>query len=145
MAMRLFILGTEARHYHIRSEIPDDPHDVSKNFVVTPDAHRFVSRLRKPEIDRSREELPGVVDAPRIEQFLCSNNAEPLAQFRADQILAAVPARHRKISGVVKRTVRPERHQICVFVIRMRRDVKNAAKHVELLQCELNLAPVHLV
>ena len=102
MAMCLFILGTEARHYHIRSEIPDDPHDVSKNFVVTPDAHRFVSRLRKPEIDRSCEELPGVIDAPRIEQFLCSNNAEPLAQFRADQILAAVPARHRKISGVVQ-------------------------------------------
>ena len=74
-----------------------------------------------------------MVDASRIEQFLCSNNAEPLAQFRADHILAAVPARNRKISGVVKRTVRPERHQICVFVIGMRRDVKNAAKHVELL------------
>ena len=67
MAMCLFILGTEARYDHVRSEIPDDPHDVSENFVVTPDAHRFVSRLRKPEIDRSCEELPGVVDAPRIE------------------------------------------------------------------------------
>src|SRR4029077_7647741 len=109
MAVRLLILGTEPRHYHIRSEIPDDPHDVSKNFVVTPDSHRFVSRLRKPEIDRSCKELLGVVDAPRIEQFLCSTNAHPLPQFRADQILAAVPARHRKISGVVKRTVRPER------------------------------------
>src|SRR4051812_33289173 len=107
MAMRLFILGTEARHYHIRSEIPDDPHNVSENFVVTPNSHRFVSRFRKPEIDRSCEELSGVVDAPRIEQFLCSNNAEPLTQFRANQILAAVPARDRKISRVVKRTVRP--------------------------------------
>jgi hypothetical protein len=74
-----------------------------------------------------------MIDASRIEQFLCSNNAKPLAQFRADQILAAVPARNRKISAVVKRTVRPERHQICVFVIGVRRDVKNAAKHVELL------------
>ena len=60
MAMRLFILGTEARHYHIRSEIPDDPYDVSKNFVVTPDVHCFVGRLRKTEIDRSCEELPGM-------------------------------------------------------------------------------------
>ena len=74
-----------------------------------------------------------MIDASRIEQFLCSNNAEPLAQFRTDQILAAVPARNRKISGVVKRTVRPQRHQICVFVIGVSRDVKNAAKHVELL------------
>src|SRR4029077_1043124 len=102
MAMRLFILGTEARHYHIRSEIPDDPHDVSKNFVVTPDVHRFVSRLRKPEIDRSCKELPGVVDASCIEQFLCSNHTEALPQFRADNILSAVPACHRKISGVVQ-------------------------------------------
>jgi hypothetical protein len=63
MAMRLLILGTEARHYHIRPEIPDDPHYVSKNFVVFPDVERFVSCLRKTEIERAREELPGVVDA----------------------------------------------------------------------------------
>ena len=80
--MRLLILGTEARYYYIRPEIPDDPNDVSKNFVVIPDVHRFVGRFRKPEIDRSREELLRVIDAPRIEKFLCSNNAEPLAQFR---------------------------------------------------------------
>jgi hypothetical protein len=144
MAVRLLILGTEARHHYIRSEIPDDPHDVSKNFVVIPEAHCLFSRFRKSEIGCSREELLRMVDASGIQQFLCSNNAEPLAQFRADQILAAVPARHRKISGVVERTVRPERHQVCVFVIRMRRDVKNAAKHVELFQCQLHLAPIHL-
>src|SRR6266513_1431471 len=117
MAMRLFILGTETRHHYIGPEIPDGPHDVSKNFVVIPDMHRFVSCLRKPEIDRSREKLPGVVDASRIEQFLCSNNAEPLAQFGTDYILAAVPSRNRKISGVVKRTVCPQCHQICIFVV----------------------------
>src|SRR5882757_7317054 len=98
MTMRLLILGTEARHHYIRSEIPDDPHDVSKNFVVIPDAHRFASRFGKPEVGCSREELLRVIDASRIEQFLRSNNAEPLAQFRTDQILAAVPARNRKIS-----------------------------------------------
>src|SRR5256885_10162360 len=76
MAVCLFILGTEARHYHIRSEIPDDPHDVSKNLIVVPDAHALFGRLRKPEIDCSCEELFGVVDASRIEQFLCSNNTE---------------------------------------------------------------------
>src|SRR5260370_42268514 len=133
MAMRLLILGTEARHYHIRSEIPNDPHDVSENFVVIPDVHCFVSRLRKPEIDRSRKKLLCVIDASRIEQFLCSNNAEPLAKFRADQILPAIPPRNRKISGVVKRTVRPQRHEICVLFVAMRRDVKNASMHVELL------------
>src|ERR1043166_830860 len=110
MAMRLLILGTEARHYHIWPEIPDDPHDVGKNFFVIPDVERFVSCLRKPEIERSREELPGVIDASRTEQFFCSNNAEPLAQFRSQYILTSVAACNRKIGRVVERTVRPERH-----------------------------------
>ena len=133
MAVRLLILGTEARHHYVWPEIPDDPHDVSKNFVVIPEAHCLFSRFGKPEVGCSREELLRMVDASRIEQFLRSNNAEPLAQFRTDQILAAVPARNRKISGVVKRTVCPQCHQICIFVVGVRRDVKNAAKHVELL------------
>src|SRR5215470_5337483 len=140
MAMRHLILGTEACHYHIRPEIPDDPHNVSKNFVVIPDVERFVSCLGKPEIERAREELPGMIDASRAEQFFCSNNAEPLAQFGSQDILTSVAAGYRKISGVVKRTVRPERHQVCVFVVRVRGDVKHAAKHVELFQCDLNLA-----
>src|SRR5436190_16479732 len=133
MSMRQLILGTEARRYHIRSEIPNNPHDVSKNFVVAPEAHCLFSRFRKSKVSCSREELLRMIDASGIEQFLCSDKAEPLAQFRADQILTAVSACNRKISGVVKRTVRPESHQIGVFVIGMRRDIKNAAKDVELL------------
>src|SRR4030095_9310961 len=133
MAMRLFILGTKARHYYIRPEIPDDPHDVSENLVVIPDVQRFLSRLRKPEVVRSREELLRMVDTSRVEQFLCSDDAEALAEFGSQYVLTSVAARNRKIGGVVKRTVRPERHQICIFVVRVRRDVKNAAKHVEFL------------
>src|SRR4030095_1754095 len=102
MAMRQLILRTKTCHHHLWWELSDHPTHIGQNFVVIPDAHRFVSRLRKPEIDCSREKLFGVVDASRIEQFLCSNNAEPLAQFRADQILAAVPARNGKISGLIK-------------------------------------------
>src|SRR4030095_9386154 len=145
MTMRLFILGTEARHYHVRPKTPNDPHDVSENLVVIPDVQRFISRFGKPEVVRSREELLRMVDASRVDQFLCTDNAEPLAQFGSKYVLTSVAARNRKISGVVKRTVRPERHQICVFVVWVRRDVKHAAKHVELLQGELNLARVHLV
>src|SRR5215467_2254592 len=103
MAMRFVILGTEARGYHIWPEIPDDPHDVGKNFVVIPNVQRFVSCLGQPEIERSREELPGVVDASRTEQFLCANNAEALAQFGSQYILTSVAARNRKVSGVVER------------------------------------------
>ena len=96
MAMRQLILGTKTCHHHVWSELSDHPNHIGQNFVVIPDAHRFVSRFGKPEVGCSREELLRMVDASRIEQFLRSNNAEPLAQFRADQILAAVPARNRK-------------------------------------------------
>src|SRR4029078_10631191 len=105
MTVRLFILGTKASHYHIRPEIPDDPHDVSKNFVVIPDVQRFVSGFGEPEVVRSGEELLRMVDASGVEQFLCSNDAESLAQFGSQYILTSVAARNRKISGVVKRTV----------------------------------------
>src|SRR5207249_10692967 len=117
MAVRQVILGTEPRYQYIRSEAPDDPHDVSKNFVVIPNAQRFVGCLRKSEIHRPREELLAVVDASRIEQFLCSNNAKALAQFGSEQILAAVPTCNREITAVVERAVRPQRHEIFVFII----------------------------
>ncbi len=84
MAVRQLILRTEARHHYIRSEIPDDPHDVRKNFVVIPEAHCLFRRLGKPEIGCSCEKLFRVVEAPRIEQFFCSNHAEALAQFGSE-------------------------------------------------------------
>src|SRR5262245_3211064 len=105
MAMGLVILGTEARRYYIRPEFSDDPHDVSQNFVVIPDVQRFLGCLGKPEIERSREELLRMIDTSRVEQFLCSNDAEAFAQFGSQYVLTSVAASNRKISRVVKRTI----------------------------------------
>src|SRR5215469_7346977 len=102
MAMRQLILRTETRNYHIRTKIPNDPNDIGQNLVVAPEAHRLFSRFGKPEIECSCEELFAVIDPPRSQQFRCSNYAEPLAQFRAEQILTAVPARDRKVRAVIK-------------------------------------------
>src|SRR4029077_11581282 len=102
MAMRQSILRTEARHHHIWSELPDHPNHIGQNFVVVPEVHGLLSRFRKAEIDCSREELFAMVDASRCQQLLRSNTAEPLAQFRSDQVLTAVPACDRKIGGVIK-------------------------------------------
>src|SRR5689334_11763682 len=114
MAMGLLILGAKARCDHIWPEIPDDPHHVRKNFVVIPDVQRFISRLRKAKIERSREELLRMVDPSCIKQFFCSNHPEPLAQFGPKYVLTSVAARNGKISGIIKRPVRPERHQVRV-------------------------------
>lgn len=102
MAMRQLILWTETRHHYIRPKTPNDPNDIGQNFVVAPDAHRLFSPFGKPEIDCSCEELFAVINPSRSHQFLCSNYAEPLAQFRSDQILTAIPARDRKVSAVIK-------------------------------------------
>ena len=123
MAVRQVILGTEPRYEYIRSETPDDPHDISKNLVVIPNAQRFVGCLRESEIDRPCEELLAVVDASRIEQFFCSNNPKALAEFGSQQILTAVPTCNREVSAVVERAVRPQRHKICVFIIGVRGNV----------------------
>src|ERR1700746_2301131 len=102
MAMRQLILRTETRHDYIRPKIPNHPNDIGQNLVVAPEAHRLFGRFGKAEIECACEELFAVIDPSRTEQFLCSNYAEPLAQFRAEQILTAVPARDRKIRAIIK-------------------------------------------
>ena len=85
-----------------------------------------------------------MIDAPRGEQFLCANNAELVAQLRADQILAAIAAGERKIGGIVERAVRPVGDQARVLIVRMRRNVEDAAEDVQLLERETNLRRIHL-
>src|SRR5437588_6309617 len=143
MTVRQMILRTEASHDDIRSKPPDHPNHIGKNLVVIPDPQGLLRRLGESEINRSREKLLAMIESPSGEQFLRSNNAETLAQFRSDQILTAISARNRKISRLVKRTVRPQRHQICVFIIGMGSEVEDPAKHIEFLQGELDLATTH--
>ena len=50
---------------------------------------------------RAREKLPAAVEPARGEQFLRAGHAELLAEFRAQHILAAVAARHGKISRAI--------------------------------------------
>ena len=77
--MSQLILGTKTSHHYIRPKLPDHPNHVGKNFVVIPDPQGLLSRLGKSEIDRSREELLGMIEPSGGEQFLRSNNAESLA------------------------------------------------------------------
>src|SRR4029077_17441392 len=63
----------------------------------------------------------------------------------AEKVLSTITARHRKIAGIVKRSVRPKRNQRGVFVIRVRCHVKNAAEDIQLLESKLNFARVHCI
>ncbi len=86
-----------------------------------------------------------MVNAPRIEQFFCSNGT-PRRSPSSGPIKFWPPSpRVTERIAIVERSVCPKRHEICVFIIWMRRNVKNTTKHVELLQCELYLASIHLL
>src|SRR5207237_87566 len=104
---------------------------------------RSISAFRKAEIDRAREKLVAMIEPARGEKFLGANHTEARAQLGPDQVLAAIAARDGKIRGVVKRTVRPERHEVRVLIIRMRGDVEDAAEHIQFLERELNFRGVH--
>jgi hypothetical protein len=50
----------------------------------------FRGSLGVAEIDRSREELLGAVDAARSQQFLRADKAQQVALFGSDQVLPAL-------------------------------------------------------
>src|SRR5437868_2122990 len=143
MAVRFVIVRAEARNDDVWFPAANCPDDVGENLVPIPDAQRFGGALRKTKIDGAGKELLGMIEASSGEKLLSADDAKALAQLGPDQVLPAVAARDRKVGSLVKRAVRPERHQVRVLVIRMRRDVEDAAEHIHLLERELNLGRVH--
>src|SRR5678816_1339552 len=126
MPVCIAVLRREARHDKVRLEFSDDPDDIRENFFPVPDAQSFLRRFGKTEIVGASEKLATVIDPPCGEQFLRANDAELIAQLGPDQILAAITAGEREVSGVVKRPIRPISNQARVLVVRMRRDIKDA-------------------
>ena len=97
---------------------------------------RSVSRiiLGIAKIHRAGEKLLAAVQPPRGQQFLGADDAQFRAEFRAENVLPAVAAIDRKISGAVMASAREEGDELRVLVVGMRRDVKHAAERVEIAQ-----------
>ena len=143
MTVRVAVFGRETRHDKIRSKFSDHPNDIRENFFPIPDAQSFLGRFGKTEIVRAGEKLAAVIDPPCGEQFLRANDTELIAQLRPDQILAAIAAGEREIGGVIECAVRPIRDQARVLIVRMRRDVEDAAEDIQFLERETNLRGIH--
>src|SRR5437764_12118325 len=99
MAVRLVVVGTEARHDHIRPESANLPDDVGKNFIAIPNAQSFLRAFRKAEINRAREKLVAMIETARGEKFLGAYHSETHAKLRPVQVLVARAARECMISG----------------------------------------------
>ncbi len=143
MTVSQVILRTEARHDHIRPKFANRPDDVGQDLVAVPELQGFIRTFGKTKIQRPGEKLLSMIDVAGREQLVSANHAKAWPEFRANQVLTPVTAGGRKISCVVMRSVRPQRDQIRIFVVRMRSDVKNAAEDIQLLQGLSDFSGIH--
>src|SRR5689334_11071579 len=84
---------------HVGPETPDGPDYVGKDAVVPPLRERFRGCFGVAEIDGAAEELLCTVNPASGQQFLRADQAEQIALLGSDQVLPALPASERKITG----------------------------------------------
>src|SRR5207253_10078745 len=106
MSVSAFAGRREARDENVRLKTADVPDDVGEDRVVSPYLERFFRRLRVAEVESAREVLFAAVDASRCEQLLRANHTEQFALLVSEQVLSAVAARHREVSGAIEPVVR---------------------------------------
>src|SRR5436309_10805092 len=87
----------EAEHDNIGPVVTDYPHYVAENAVVTPFLQSFCRSFGKTKIDRPCKKLFRAVNLARIQKFLGANDSQLRALLGADQVLAALAARQRKV------------------------------------------------
>ena len=112
---------------------------------MIPKSQRLLRIFGESKVNCAGEELLPMINPSRRQKFLRPDNAEFFAQLWAEKVLSAITARQRKITGIVKRSVRPKRNQRGVFVIWVRRQVENAAEDIQFLKPKLNFARVHCI
>jgi len=110
----------ETHHDHVGPELPDHLDDVLQDLLPPPLLQRLVRPLGVPEVHGAGEVLLGAVDPAGGEEFLRADDAEQVPLLVADQVLAAVPTRQRKVSSANELLVlKPGKHRR-VLVVRMR-------------------------
>ena len=125
----------KARHDHVRTKLPDDPHDVAQHLPPIPEPQCLLGRFGIAEVDRAGEELDAAVELARLEQFLGAGHAELGVELGADLVLPAVAPRQRKVAGAVAARPGEVGDQVRVLVIRVGGDVQQSSSRGE--ACEL--------
>src|SRR3954467_4098680 len=87
----------EAENDNIGPVFTNYPHNVAENAVVTPFLQSFCGGFGKTKIDRPCKKLLRAVNLPGIQQLLGADDAQLGALLGADQVLAALAARQRKV------------------------------------------------
>src|SRR5262245_37275201 len=104
------------RDDHLWPKRAYNPNDVAEDRVFRPVFVGLFGVLAETEIERAREILTTPIDATSRQQFLRANGAECLAEFVADEVLAAVAAGEREIRRLDVTTAGEPRDELRVFV-----------------------------
>ena len=131
LAMAIARRPAEAQDHDIRPVAANDPDDIPENSVMAPLFKGFRGRLGEAEIDRAGEELLGAIDAPGRQQLLGTDESELRALLGADEVLPALPARHREVGGSHVTAAREIGQHRGALIVRMGRDHEHRTEFVQ--------------
>src|SRR5437763_4131154 len=124
----------EAEHHNVGPVVTNYPHNVAENAVVTPFLQGFCGGFGKTKIDGPCKKLLRAVDLARIQQLLGANDAQLRALLGADQVLATLAARQRK----VRRAHMPAAREVCkhggALVVGVRCDHEHSSQLVQFVK-----------
>src|SRR5436305_13770304 len=87
----------EAEDDHVGPITPNGPDYVGENAIAAPFFQCLGRGLTETEVDRAGEELLRPVNLAGVQEFLGTDDTQFSALFRADEVLSALSAGHRKI------------------------------------------------
>src|SRR5579884_166364 len=99
MAMTIARGSRKSGDDDLRPELPDDPHVVLQDIIVSPLRQRFRGGLREAEIEVRSKELLGMIEASCGQKLFSADHAERFKEFCAQEVLSAIAPRSRQISG----------------------------------------------
>ncbi len=124
----------ETENNHVGAVTTNHPNDVGKDRIMAPLGDGLVGGFREAEVDGAREELLRAIDAAGVQQLLRANQPQRRALLRAEHVLAAFPAGHRKIRRAHVASLGEIRQQLAALVVGMGGDGQHRAQFVQLQQ-----------
>jgi hypothetical protein len=123
---------TEHRHNHLRSVLPNNPHDIGQQLVARPQGERLLGALGKAVVEGPRKELIATIQLTSGQKLTGPHNAQTLPKLRPDQILPTVASGQRKIRRFSTPPSCECREETGVLIVRVSRDHEDSLDTVQL-------------
>src|SRR5579872_684177 len=129
----------ESEDDDVGAEAADIPDYVSQDFFARPMGEGVLGSFGEAEVDGAGEELFTSVDFSGSEELLSTDDAECVALFRSDQVLAAFSSGEGKIGGAEVAASGEISQKGRIFIVGMGADHHHAAQGFEFFQALVKL------